>query len=102
MRLAREFRRPDWRCMLSSMSCSELAEWAAFYRGNLFSDALIDAEFSALSLTITSAFCGKTELTMADFSLLSSVSEPVEQSDEEMMLAAEGLSGGMRYGPVGG
>ncbi|EJU0585829.1 TPA: phage tail assembly protein T, partial [Escherichia coli] len=32
MRLAREFRRADWRRMLSEMSATELGEWGDYFR----------------------------------------------------------------------
>ncbi|EKA1866066.1 MULTISPECIES: phage tail assembly protein T, partial [Enterobacteriaceae] len=34
MRLAREFRRPDWRQMLAEMSATELGEWAEHFGKN--------------------------------------------------------------------
>ncbi|WP_437438623.1 phage tail assembly protein T, partial [Salmonella enterica] len=48
MRLAREFRRPDWRRMLAEMSATELGEWAEHFGKNSFSDMLLDAEFATL------------------------------------------------------
>lgn len=49
MRLAREFRRPDWRRMLAEMSATELGEWAEHFGKNSFSDMLLDAEFATLT-----------------------------------------------------
>ncbi len=41
MRLAREFRRPDWRRrMLAEMSATGLGEWAEHFGKNSFSDML--------------------------------------------------------------
>ncbi|EPW4333714.1 phage tail assembly protein T, partial [Escherichia coli] len=36
MRLAREFRRGDWRRMLSEMSATELGEWGDYFRRQSF------------------------------------------------------------------
>ncbi|EFG4684135.1 hypothetical protein BM817_004010 [Escherichia coli] len=42
MRLAREFRRADWRRMLSEMSATELGEWGDYFRmQSLVSGAII-------------------------------------------------------------
>ncbi|HCR3975625.1 TPA: phage tail assembly protein T, partial [Citrobacter freundii] len=48
MKLAREFRRPDWRAMLAGMSSTEYADWRTFYQDNFFNDAQLDAHFSSL------------------------------------------------------
>ncbi|EAB2795492.1 phage tail assembly protein T [Salmonella enterica] len=98
MQLAREFRRPDWRRMLSEMSASELGEWAAHFTENSFSDALLDAEFATLKALVTGLVTGAVQ-DADDFRLLSA-SEPVpEKTDDELMRLGEGITGGVRYGP---
>lgn len=98
MRLAREFGRPDWRAMLSGMTSTELREWSLFYRDNYFNDHLLDAHFASLSHLVISLMC-KNDMTPASFSLLHPDKKDVEPSDEQIMLLAEGISGGVRYGP---
>ncbi|ORM93149.1 phage tail assembly protein T [Pantoea cypripedii] len=107
MKLAREFHRPDWRAMLAGMTSSELEQWHEFYQENHFSDALLDAHFAALNLTVFTLACGENDLTPGHFSLLSpaltrALPEPDEDHDEKMMALAEGVHGGVRYGPVSG
>ncbi|MDO6406256.1 phage tail assembly protein T [Pantoea phytobeneficialis] len=101
MRLAREFGRPDWRAMLSGMTSTELREWSQFYRDHYFNDHLLDAHFASLSHLVISLMC-KNDMTPASFSLLHPDKKDVEPSDEQLMLLAEGISGGVRYGPVSG
>ncbi|MBB0223196.1 phage tail assembly protein T, partial [Escherichia coli] len=48
MRLAREYRRADWRRMLSEMSATELGEWGDYFRMQSFSDVWMDAQFASL------------------------------------------------------
>lgn len=102
MKLAREFRRPDWRGMLAEISSTEFMEWIDFFGDRPFMDALIDAEFSNLTANIVTLISGKTELKLDSFSLLTVQQEAVERSDDELMLLSSGLRGGMRYGPAGG
>jgi phage tail assembly protein T len=98
MQLAREFRRPDWRRMLSEISASELGEWATHFTENCFSDALLDAEFATLKALVTGLVTGAAQ-DADDFRLLSA-SEPVpEKTDDELMRLGEGITGGVRYGP---
>lgn len=98
MHLAREFRRPDWRRMLSEMSASELGEWAEHFSLNSFSDVLLDAEFATLKALVTGLVTGAAQ-DADDFRLLSA-SEPVpEKTDDELMRLGEGITGGVRYGP---
>ncbi|MXF06685.1 phage tail assembly protein T [Escherichia coli] len=103
MRLAREFRRADWRQMLSEMSASELAEWGLFFRTQCFSDVWMDAQFATLKALMVQMVSGSRDTTVTDFSLL-----PVDddvmagapaQPDEVLMRLGEGISGGVRYGP---
>ncbi|EAA5550483.1 phage tail assembly protein T [Salmonella enterica subsp. enterica] len=96
--LAREFGRPDWRRMLASMSCTELVEWMEYYTSTPFSDVLLDAEFAQLNTTIVSLVSADAHVSPADFMLLSPVVTDEEQSDEKIMLVAEGITGGVRYG----
>ena len=102
MRLAREFRRPDWRGMLAEISATEFMEWIEFFGEKPFMDSLIDAEFSNLTANIVTLISGKTDLNMDDFSLLSDRREIVERTDDELMLLSAGLIGGKRYGPTSG
>lgn len=101
MQLAREFGRADWRVMLAGMSSSEYGDWVAYYRTHYFQDVLLDAEFSALSAMIANLACRSDEFTPQGFSLLNPVYEDEQQdemSDTELMLAASGMGGGVRYG----
>lgn len=102
MKLAREFRRPDWRQMLAGMTSSELSEWGSFYRRQFFENDLQDVHFSRLSHLIISLMCKGTELTPASFSLLNPPAVVKEQDGDTMMSVAESVSGGVRYGPVSG
>lgn len=91
--------------MLAQMSCTELSEWEQFYTVEYFQTDLIDTHFSRLSHHITDMVCKDHGLTTADFSLLNPQIRPepdTETSDEAIMLAAEGITGGIRYGPGGG
>ena len=93
--------------MMAQMSCTELSEWEQFYTVEYFQTDLIDTHFSRLSHHITDMVCKDHGLTTADFSLLNPRSSPETDDDtdisgETMMLAAEGITGGIRYGPGGG
>ncbi|MDR3431043.1 MAG: phage tail assembly protein T [Rouxiella aceris] len=90
--------------MLSAMSSSDLEEWHHFYQTHYFEDALLDAHFSALNLTIVSLVCGENDLTAGHFSLLNphTIEEPSEPNDEQIMAIAESLPGGVRYDPISG
>ncbi|HAK8511664.1 TPA: phage tail assembly protein T [Salmonella enterica] len=98
MQLAREFRRPDWRRMLSEMSASELGEWADHFGRFSFSDALLDAEFATLKALVTGLVTGAAQ-DADDFRLLSAAEPVPEKTDDELMRLGEGITGGVRYGP---
>ncbi|WP_370603714.1 phage tail assembly protein T [Citrobacter braakii] len=98
MQLAREFRRPDWRRMLSEMSATELDEWADHFSLNSFSDALLDAEFATLKALVTGLVTGAAQ-DADDFRLLSASESVPEKTDDELMRLGEGITGGVRYGP---
>ncbi|CAD5308283.1 hypothetical protein Senen05_03605 [Salmonella enterica subsp. enterica] len=98
MQLAREFRRPDWRRMLSEMTASELGEWADHFVRFSFSDALLDAEFATLKALVTGLVTGEAQ-DADDFRLLSASESAPEKTDEELMRLGEGITGGVRYGP---
>ncbi|WP_217076760.1 phage tail assembly protein T [Klebsiella sp. PL-2018] len=101
MKLAREFRRADWRAFLAGMTSTELADWHIFYQSHLFQDALIDTHLSNLQFmtAAASADLSNTSITPQSFSLLNPPEEK-PQNEESMMLAAEGIAGGTRYGPA--
>lgn len=100
MRLAREFRRADWRRMLSEMSATELGEWGDYFRMQSFSDVWMDAQFASLKALIVRMVSGSSDAAVADFSLL-----PEEKTGyrsertKKLMHLGEGISGGVRYGP---
>ncbi|HDC2544481.1 TPA: phage tail assembly protein T [Salmonella enterica] len=96
--LAREFRRPDWRRMLTEMSSTELSEWAAFFRENSFSDALLDAEFATLKVLITMLVTGST-VAAEDFSLITPPSPEPARDESDLIEAATGILGGVRFEP---
>lgn len=98
MRLAREFKRPDWRRMLSEISSSELSEWFGFFREHYFSDVLLDAEFSTLQSTVLALVTGTVK--DADYFSLLSPPLPEDRTDDELMTMGEGIFGGVRYGPA--
>ncbi|WP_260619615.1 phage tail assembly protein T [Klebsiella aerogenes] len=89
--------------MLAGMTSSELGDWRLFYQERLFQDAQLDAHFSSLLYLISSFLYKDPDLTPAHFSLLSPSASDMSdesQNDEAMMLAAEGMTGGVRYGPT--
>lgn len=98
MQLAREFRRPDWRRMLSEMTASELGEWADHFGRFSFSDTLLDAEFATLKALVTGLVTGAAQ-DADDFRLLSASESVPEKTDDELMRLGEGITGGVRYGP---
>lgn len=89
--------------MLAGMTSSELGDWHQFYREHYFQDAQLDAHFSGLLYSISTLFFRDPELTPAHFSLLSpsgGVISDDEPDDDTLMTAAEGITGGIRYGPA--
>lgn len=92
MRLAREFRRPDWRQMLAEMSATELGEWAEHFGKNSFSDMLLDAEFATLKSLISGLVTG-THHDAEMFSLITDPESLHEKTDDELMILGEGISG---------
>ncbi|MCK7021159.1 phage tail assembly protein T [Enterobacter kobei] len=89
--------------MLAGMTSSELGDWHQFYREHYFQDAQLDVHFSELLYSISTLFFRDPELTPALFSLLSPsgvVISDDEPNDETLMTAAEGITGGIRYGPA--
>lgn len=104
MKLAREFGRPDWRAMLAGMTSTEYGDWKIFYRYNFFHDVQLDAHFSSLLYTISTLFFADPELSPDSFSILSPEPESIDiddPDDDTLMAKAEGISGGVRYGPDG-
>lgn len=89
--------------MLAGMTSSELGDWHQFYREHYFQDAQLDAHFSELLYSISTLFFRDPELTPAHFSLLSPSGVVVsddEPDDDSLMAVAEGITGGIRYGPA--
>lgn len=84
------------------MSASEFAGWVSHFAATPFSDELLDAEFATTKGLIVAMLTGNSDISDADFSLLTSeVGEPEpEKTDEDLMLAGEGVYGGVRYGPA--
>lgn len=101
MKLAREFRRPDWRSMLAGMSSSELTEWGLFYGSQHFQSDQLDIHFSKLSHLIFSVAYKDHDLMPCHFSVLNPPETTDEPGDETLMSLAESI-GGVRYGPVSG
>lgn len=98
MQLAREFRRADWRRMLSEISSTELGEWGNYFRRQSFSDVWTDAQFSTLKALMVQLVSGKT-VSAGDFSLIPGDENRAERTDDELMRLGEGISGGMRFEP---
>ncbi len=91
--------------MLAGMSSTEYADWRTFYQDNFF---LMMRNwmhiFSSLMHIVITALDPKTTSTPASFSLLSPSAEDIaddEPGDAVLMAKAEGISGGVRYGPDG-
>lgn len=82
------------------MSATEFSGWVKHFSSVPFSDQLLDAEFSTMKALIASMFTGNGEISAADFSLLRLTDDDVDMSDDELMLAGEGLYGGVRYDPA--
>ena len=104
MKLTREFGRPDWRAMLAGMTSTEYGDWKIFYRDNFFHDVQLDAHFSSLLYSISTLFFADPELSPDTFSILSPEPESIDiddPDDDTLMAKAEGISGGVRYGPDG-
>jgi len=99
MLLAHEFRRPDWRRMLSEMTSSEFADWLRYFAAVPFSHRLLDAEFAALSSTMVALATGECGLTAEDFSLLSGSGTGDLMTDDMLMAVAESM-GGERHVPA--
>lgn len=92
--------------MLAGMSSTEYADWRTFYQDNFFNDVQMDAHFSSLMHIVITALDPQTTSTPASFSLLSPSAEDItddepddEPGDDVLMAKAEGISGGIRYGP---
>lgn len=91
--------------MLAGMTSSEFLQWKAFYEDNYFRDALLDAHFSALNLHIFTLAYGENELSPGHFSLISPTvpagnNDYDGDDDDKLMMLAESVHGGVRYGPV--
>lgn len=86
--------------MLSEMSATEYSGWVNHFAATPFSDELLDAEFATTRGLIVAMFTGNDEINDADFSLLIKTEDEPEKTDEDLMLAGEGLYGGVRYGPA--
>lgn len=84
--------------MLNEMSSTELSEWAAFFRENSFSDALLDAEFATLKVLITRLVTGST-VAAEDFSLITPPSHEPARDESDLIEAATGILGGVRFEP---
>lgn len=89
--------------MLAGMTSCELGDWHHYYRDHYFQDVQLDAHFSGLLYSISSLFFRDPELTPAHFSLLSPAGSVINDDDPDgdtLMTAAEGITGGIRYGPA--
>ncbi|HHN8349291.1 TPA: phage tail assembly protein T [Morganella morganii] len=84
--------------MLAEMTATELGDWYRYFGAMPFSAQLLDLEFAALSHTVVSLVAGKTDISLNDFSLLQQDTAGSETDDSLLMIAGEGLSGGIRYG----
>lgn len=84
------------------MSASEFAGWVSHFAATPFSDELLDAEFATTKGLIVAMLTGNSDISDADFSLLTgeAVEPEQEKTDEDLMLAGEGVYGGVRYGPA--
>lgn len=98
MMLAHEFRRPDWRRMLSEISSSEYQQWTEYFRENSFSNVLLDAEFSTLKSLMVMLVTGKKK-EVEDFCLLTPFAQPEVKSENTLTEAGAGILGGIRFEP---
>ncbi|AHE73317.1 hypothetical protein M942_19955 [Enterobacter ludwigii] len=85
--------------MLSEMSASEYSGWVKHFASTPFSNELLDAEFATTKGLLVAMLTGKADISDEEFSLLSG-EEDVGRTDDDLMLAGEGLFGGVRYGPA--
>lgn len=92
--------------MLSELSSSELREWADYFSESYFFDAQIDAHFASLEYLTLGLHVPRADLSITDFSLLQRVRSAVacgnmsqEMSGEQIMAAAQGIAGGLRFEP---
>lgn len=85
--------------MLSEMSATEYSGWVHHFATTPFSDELLDAEFATTKGLIVTMLTGNN-VNDADFSLLAKTESEPEKTDEDLMLAGEGLYGGVRYDPA--
>ncbi|HHA1934320.1 TPA: phage tail assembly protein T [Enterobacter ludwigii] len=85
--------------MLSEMSASEYSGWVKYFASTPFSNELLDAEFATTKGLLVAMLTGKADISDEEFSLLSG-EEDVGRTDDDLMLAGEGLFGGVRYGPA--
>lgn len=84
--------------MLSEMSASELGAWGEFFTVNSFSDLLLDAQFSTLKSLLFSLVSAKDVPSPDEFSLIR-LQVAAERTEDELMAAGEGITGGVRYEP---
>ena len=98
MRLAREFRRADWRRMLSEMSATELGEWGDYFRMQSFSDVWMDAQFASLKALIVRMVSGSSDAAVL-ISAFTGRERDTGANGRRLMHLGEGISGGVRYGP---
>lgn len=80
------------------MSSTELGEWADFFREHSFSDMLLDAEFSTLKSLIVALVSGE-KVAAEDFSLMPGAEPEPGKDENELVEAATGILGGMRFEP---
>lgn len=104
--MAKDNNRIDWRTMLADASSTEITEWAEFYEDNFFKDEFIDAQFATLSYRVLSFVYPKHMCELSSFSLLRSFNKvsaanetPGEMTDDQIMMAAAGAAGGLRFEP---
>ncbi len=80
------------------MSASELGEWAGHFRQYSFSDTLLDAEFSTLKSLIVALASGE-KVAAEDFSLMPEAEAEPGKDENELVEAAAGIFGGVRFEP---
>jgi phage tail assembly protein T len=85
--------------MLSEMSASEYSGWVKYFATTPFSNALLDAEFATTKGLLVAMLTGKADVSDEAFSLLVGEGES-DMTDDDLMLAGEGLFGGVRYDPA--
>ncbi|MFC1099127.1 phage tail assembly protein T [Pasteurella multocida] len=96
MKLAHEFRRPDFKRMLREMSVSEYFFWCKYFGKRPFMLEMIDYAQSSIVSSAYNVAAGKAISSAQDFSVLNHVVRDSEMTDEQIEDASGATSGVLR------